>query len=169
MTPDVYCCFCHSAVVFRSDGSSCIFIAVCSHSFSTDLNCVPSFPSLGGCSLPSSLHGASSFSNNDALCLLRKICNLLPSFRLGLHCVCPSTMLPAFRTMTLCAYCVYFVICAVNFLDFRARYFRCHSCLLYFGGSCSELTLWNTGAEFLPFCRRAIFSFVLKILHDRKF
>jgi hypothetical protein len=67
-------------------------------------------------------------------------------------------VLPAFRTTTLYSCCVNFVICAVNFLYFRARYFSV--ILVFFGGSCSEITLWNTGAEFLPFCRRVFFSFV---------
>ena len=79
-------------------------------------------------------------------------------FRLGLHCVCASTVHPAFeqrRFVTVAS------ICNLRrhfFLYFRARYFGV--ILVFFGGSCSELTLWNSGAEFLPFCRRAIFSFV---------
>ena len=79
-------------------------------------------------------------------------------FRLGLHCVCASTVHPAFeqrRFVTVAS------ICNLRrhfFLYFRARYFGV--ILVFFGGSCSKLTLWNSGAEFLPFCRRAIFSFV---------
>jgi hypothetical protein len=95
------------------------------------------------------------------LSFLSILSTFFPSFRLGLHCVCPSTVLPAFRTTTLYSCCVNFVICAVNFLYFRARYFVVIP--VFFGGSCSEPTLWNTGAGFLPSCRRAIFSFVLKI------
>ncbi len=135
---------------------------------------MPSLSSLGGCSLPSSGVLLPESANRVCFLLLLSILSILsilstffPSFRLGLHCVCPSTVLPAFRTTTQCPCCVNFVICAVNFLYFRARHFGV--ILVFFGGSCSELTLWNTGAEFLPSCRRAIFSFVLKILPARNF
>ncbi len=85
-----------------------------------------------GSALCVSLHGASSFSNNDALFLLRRFCILRRQF----------------FVFSGSAFGVIFV---------------------FFGGSCSELTLWNTGAEFLPSCRRVIFSFVLKILPARNF
>ncbi len=101
------------------------------------------------------------------LSILSILSTFFPSFRLGLHCVCPSTVLPAFRTTTLYSCCVNFVICSVNFLYFRARYFGV--ILVFFGGSCSEPTLWNTGTGFLPSYRRVIFSFVLKILPARNF
>jgi hypothetical protein len=101
------------------------------------------------------------------LSILSILSTFFPSFRLGLHCVCPSTMFPAFRTTTLYSWCVNFVICVVNFLYFRARYFGV--ILVFFGGSCSEPTLWNTGAGFLLSHRSVIFSFVLKILPDHSF
>jgi hypothetical protein len=126
------------------------------------------------------------------LSILSIMSTFFPSFHLGLHCVCPSTVLPAFRTTTLYSCCVNFVycvcpstvlaafrtttlysccvnfvICTVNFLYFRARYFGV--ILVFFGGPCSEPTLWNTGAGFLFSCRRVIFSFVLKILPVRSF
>ncbi len=124
-------------------------------------NCVPSFSSLGGCSSPSSgvcyqspqigcvfvtvnsansvnilsfflsgsalcesLHGASIFSNNDALLLMYQF---------------------------ICA--VNFVICVVILLYFRARYFGV--ILVFIGGSCIELTLWDSGAEFWPLQARS--------------
>ena len=58
-----------------------------------------------------------------------------------------------------------FVICAVNFLYFRARYFGV--ILVFIGGSCSELTLWDSGAEFWSFCRRVLLCW--KILSARNF
>ena len=66
---------------------------------------------------------------------------------------------------TLCYYCVEFVICAVNFLYFRARYFGV--ILVFFGGSRSELTLWNTGAEFLPFLQACVLLIYWRILSAR--
>jgi hypothetical protein len=53
------------------------------------------------------------------------------------------------------------------FCIFRTRYFGV--ILVFFGGSYSESTLWNTGAGFLSSCRCTIFSFVLKTLPDRSF
>ncbi len=65
------------------------------------------------------------------LSILSILSIFFPSFNLGLHCVCPSTVLPVFRTTTLCYCCVNFVICDVNFLYFRARYFGV--ILVFFG------------------------------------
>ena len=110
---------------YQSPQIGCVFVTVNSVN---SVNILSFFPP--GSALCVSLHGASIFSYNDALLLLRQF---------------------VIRAVN-------FVICAVNFLCFRARYFGV--ILVFFGGSCSELTLWNSGAEFLPFCRRAIFSFV---------
>jgi hypothetical protein len=71
-------------------------------------------------------------------------------------CVLPRCFQPSNNpSTTLCFCCVKFVICAVNFLYFRARSFGV--ILVFFGGSRSELTLWNTGAEFLPFLQGCFF------------
>ena len=71
-------------------------------------------------------------------------------------CVLPRCFQPSNNpSTTLCFCCVKFVICAVNFLYFRAPSFGV--ILVFFGGSRSELTLWNTGAEFLPFLQGCFF------------
>jgi hypothetical protein len=103
---------------YQSPQIGCIFVTVNSVN---SVNILSFFPPVSV--LCVSLHGASSFSNNNAL-------------------------------FSLCQ----FVICVVNFWYFRARYFGV--ILVFFGDSCSEFTLWNTDAKFLPFCRRAFFSFV---------
>ena len=83
-----------------------------------------------GSALCVSLHGASIFSYHDALLLLRQF---------------------VIRAVN-------FVICAVNFLYFRTRY--CGVILVFFGGSCSEPTLWDSGAEFVPFLQARSSHFV---------
>ena len=52
--------------------------------------------------------------------------------------------------------CAVFVTGAVNFLSCRARFLSVF--LVFFGGSCREPTLWNTGAELLPSSRHVTLS-----------
>ena len=109
LCPALVCCY-------QSPQIGWVFVTVNSVN---SVNILSFFPP--GSALCVSLHGASIFSYNDALLLLRQF---------------------VIRAVN-------FVICAVNFLYFRTRY--CGVILVFFGGSCSEPTLWDSGAEFVPF------------------
>jgi hypothetical protein len=181
----VHYCFCHSAVVFRS-WSWYMFITVRSHSFSTDFiysgfrvqfwsSCTRVYL-LSPFGVPYGLNWASSFSFSGVkvvLSLALVCCYQSPQIGcvfvtvISVHSINILSFFPS--GSALCAslhgasilsindallLLGQFVICAVNFLYFRARYFGV--ILVFFGGSCSEPTLWDSGAEFLPFCRRVL-------------